>query len=174
MPRGKVAENSNVRRVSGVVLRMNSISSRKPRSSISSASSSTTAFNSEMSRRPRPQRVRSRAGLPTTKCAADAGTHARIRILIEPCEFAMDLQGKLARWCDDQGKRCCGPLEPLGIAKKIFCNGQTIGDGFAGAGLRRNQEVAAGGIVREHRGLDRSRPIIVAFRQSSDERRVGG
>jgi len=38
-------------RVSGVALRMISMSSRKPRSSISSASSSTIAFNSETSRR---------------------------------------------------------------------------------------------------------------------------
>ena len=48
-----VAENNSVRRVAGVVLRMNSMSSRKPRSSISSASSSTTAFSCETSRRPR-------------------------------------------------------------------------------------------------------------------------
>src|SRR5665811_920046 len=62
MPRGKVAENSSVRRLSGVVLRMNSISSRKPRSSISSASSSTTAFSSETSSRPRREQRELAAG----------------------------------------------------------------------------------------------------------------
>ena len=41
---GRVAENSRVRRSAGVVSRMNCRSSRKPRSSISSASSSTTAL----------------------------------------------------------------------------------------------------------------------------------
>ncbi len=106
--------------------------------------------------------------------AADAGNHPRIRIVIEPCEFAMNLQREFARRRDDQSKRCGGPLEPLGIAQKIFCDGEAIGDGFAGAGLRRDQQVAAGGIVREHRGLHRRQPIIVAFRQGSGERRIGG
>ena len=48
--------------------------------------------------------------------AADAGDDARIGILIEPGEFAMDLQSELARWRDDQGKGCGSPLKPLGIA----------------------------------------------------------
>src|SRR3977135_2084674 len=108
MPRGKVAENSNVRRVSGVVLRMNSKSSRKPKSSISSASSSTTAFNSETSRRPRRKGSQSRPAVPQVIAqppgrsdhdmsadaqlalfaarvhATDAGHNARAGVLIEP------------------------------------------------------------------------------------------
>ena len=44
MARGTVAENISVRRSAGAASRMNSRSSRKPRSSISSASSSTTAL----------------------------------------------------------------------------------------------------------------------------------
>jgi hypothetical protein len=63
--------------------------------------------------------------------AADAGNHARIGMLIEPGEFALDLQGEFARWRDDQGKRCGGSLEPLGTPQKILCNRQPIGDGFA-------------------------------------------
>ena len=106
--------------------------------------------------------------------AADAGNHARIRILIEPCEFAMDLQGEFARRRDDQGQRRGRPLEPLGIAQKILCDGQPVGDGFARAGLRRNQQVAVDGGVRQHGGLDRGRLIVVALRQGSGERRTGG
>ncbi len=105
--------------------------------------------------------------------AADAGNHARIGILIEPGEFAMDLKREFARRRDDQRKRCSGPLEPLRVAEQVFCDRKAVGDGLAGAGLRRNQQVAAGGIVREHRGLHRRQPIIVAFRQSSGERRIG-
>jgi hypothetical protein len=40
--------------------------------------------------------------------------------------------------------------------------------------LRRNQEIAAGGLLGEHRALDLRQPIEVAFRQSSGERRMGG
>ena len=63
--------------------------------------------------------------------AADAGDDARIGIVIEPGEFAMDLQGEFARRRDDQGKRCRRPLEPLGTVKKICRNGQAIRDGLA-------------------------------------------
>jgi hypothetical protein len=51
---------------------------------------------------------------------------------------------------------------------------QPIGDRLARTGLRRNQEVAAGGILGQHRGLDLRQPIEVAFRQGSGERRRGG
>ena len=103
-----------------------------------------------------------------------AGNDARIGILIEPCEFALHLQGKFPGRRDDQGERCGGPLEPLGAIKKIFCNREPIGDGFARAGLRRNKQVAAGGGVREHRGLDGGWLIVVALRQGSGERRMCG
>ncbi len=106
--------------------------------------------------------------------AADAGNDARIGILIEPRQFALHLQGKFPRWRDDQGEGCCSPLEPLGTIKKLFCDGQPIGDGFARAGLRRNQQVAVGSGVRRHGGLDRRRRIVVALRQGSGERRTGG
>ncbi len=106
--------------------------------------------------------------------AADAGNDARIGILIKPCEFALHLQGKLARRRDDQGKRCRSPLEPLGSPEKIPGNGQAVGDGFAGAGLRRNQKVAIERRRRQHRGLDRGQLIVVALGQGSSERRACG
>src|SRR5262245_10183636 len=72
---------------------------------------------------------------PARVHAADAGDDAPIRILIKPCEFAMDLQGEFARWRDDQGKRCGSPLKQLDAAQKILCNCQPVSDGLARAGL---------------------------------------
>ena len=106
--------------------------------------------------------------------AADAGNHPRIGILIEPGEFAMDLQRKLARRRHDQRQRRAGPLEPLGAAEQFMGNRQPIGDGLAGAGLRRDQQVAAGSIIGEDGGLHRRQGIEIALGQSSGERRTGG
>ena len=106
--------------------------------------------------------------------AADAGNHPRIGILIEPGEFALHLQGQFAGGRHDQGKRCGGPLEPLGIAEQVFCDGEPIGDGLARAGLRRDQQVAAGSGVRRHGGLHRGGGIVVALGQGPGERRTGG
>ena len=63
---GMVAENSIVCRVSGVIESSFSTSGRKPRSSISSASSSTRACTWEMSSDARLHRSISRPGVPTT------------------------------------------------------------------------------------------------------------
>ena len=86
----------------------------------------------------------------------------------------MDLKGEFAGWRDDQCNGSRSPLEPLGAIKQICRDRQTIGDCFARAGLRRNQEVAAGGVFSHHRGLDLCQPIEVALRQSSGERRTCG
>ena len=63
---GMVAENSIVWRVSGVCFSRRSTSGRKPRSSISSASSRTSDFTWEMSSALRFIRSISRPGVPTT------------------------------------------------------------------------------------------------------------
>jgi hypothetical protein len=106
--------------------------------------------------------------------AADAGNHARVRVLIEPGEFAMHLKCQFARRRDDQRQRSRGAFEPFGAVEQVVRKRQAIGDRFAGAGLCRNQQVAAGGIVGENCGLHLSQPIEVAFRQSSGERWMGG
>jgi hypothetical protein len=95
--------------------------------------------------------------------AADAGDEAPIRVLIKPCEFAMDLQGEFARWRDDQGKRCCRPLKPLDSAQKILCNRQPISDGLARAGLGRTEKIAVDSFVRKRDDLNRGRPIVAAL-----------
>ena len=63
---GMVAENSIVWRVSGVFESSVMTSGRKPRSSISSASSSTSACTCERSRARRLARSMRRPGVPTT------------------------------------------------------------------------------------------------------------
>jgi hypothetical protein len=95
---GRVAENSRLRRSSGAVFRMNSRSSRKPRSSISSASSSTTALQ-RRDVEPAPLDMVAQAagradddmralveqgGLAARVHAADAGDDPRIGLLVEP------------------------------------------------------------------------------------------
>ena len=86
----------------------------------------------------------------------------------------MHLKRQFARRCDDQRQGGGGPFEPFGAIQQVVRKRKAIGDRLAGAGLRRNQQVAAGGVVGQHRGLDLRKPIEVAFRQSSGERRMGG
>ncbi len=76
---GTVAENISVRRPSGAAARMNSRSSAKPRSSISSASSSTTARKPDRSRLPRSMWSRNRPGVPTTICAPRSSARRSLR-----------------------------------------------------------------------------------------------
>jgi hypothetical protein len=106
--------------------------------------------------------------------AADAGDDAPIRILIEPCELAMDLQGELTGWRDDQGKRCGSPFEALQAAEQILCNGEPVSDGLARAGLGRNEKVAVNSFVCEHGDLNRGRPVVVALGESASQRRTCG
>ena len=87
--------------------------------------------------------------------AADAGDDPRIGILIEPGELAMHLQGEFAGRRDDQRQRRGGALEPLGVVEQIRGDGEPVGDGLAGTGLRRDQQIATGGGVRQHGGLHR-------------------
>ncbi len=153
-----VAENSSVWRSAGVASRMNSRSSRKPRSSISSASSSTAAL--------RPVRIEAAAfevvaqaagcadddvraktklaGFGARVHAADAGDDAGAGLGIEPGEFALDLQGEFAGRRDDEGERIAGPVETFGIAEQGRGEGEAEGDGLAGAGLGRDEQIAAG------------------------------
>jgi len=75
---------------------------------------------------------------------------------------------------DDQGKGGSSPIETCGAAKQILCDSKHKGDGFARAGMRRNQKVAADRRLRKNGGLDSGRLIVAAFRQGSGERRTCG
>ncbi|GCC45605.1 hypothetical protein chiPu_0029900, partial [Chiloscyllium punctatum] len=106
--------------------------------------------------------------------AADAGHDAAIGMFVKPGELALDLQGELARRRHDQRQWRAGRLEPLGVAEQIPCHGQSIGNGLARAGLGRNQEVAADGVVGQHGELDGGRLFVVALSQGAGERRTCG
>src|SRR6266702_994261 len=69
---------------------------------------------------------------------------------------------------------CACSFNSLRVIKQIFGHGQPVGEGLARAGLRRNQEVAVGGFVREHGELNGGRTVVVALGQSSGERRTHG
>ena len=56
----------------------------------------------------------------------------------------MDLQRQLAGRRDDQRQRLAGGLEALGVAEQGRGHGEAEGDGLAGAGLRGDEQVAAG------------------------------
>ena len=104
--------------------------------------------------------------------AADAGDDTPIGVLIEPRQFALHLQGKLAGRRDDQGQWCGSPLESFTAIEQVFGDRQPIGDGFAGPGLRRNQQVATGGLVRQYGSLHCGRGIVVALGESPRKRRA--
>ena len=65
---GMVAENSTVWRSAGVTARIDSMSSAKPMSSISSASSSTTSWMPSSGSVPRLMWSMARPGVATTTC----------------------------------------------------------------------------------------------------------
>ena len=171
---GTVAENIRVRRSAGAAARMNSRSSRKPRSSISSASSSTTARSSEMSSEPRVMWSRRRPGVPTTICAPCSSARRswrmsmpptqdaepRAGILVEPFEFAADLDGEFARRRDDQGARRAGAVKAIRPAKQRRRDGNAERDGLARAGLRRDEQIRSLGLRREDRRLDGSQRLV--------------
>ena len=87
---GTVAENIRVRRSFDAESRMNSRSSRKPRSSISSASSRTTAFSPDGLKEPRSIWSRRRPGVPTTICAPFCSARRSSRISMPPTQEAKD------------------------------------------------------------------------------------
>ena len=86
----------------------------------------------------------------------------------------MNLQRQFACRRDDQreGRTC--PRQSFGIAHHVVGDREPVGDGFARAGLRRHQKIAADGIGGEDGGLDRRRVMIVALGQGAGERGTCG
>ena len=106
---------------------------------------------------------------PARVHAADAGDDARAGVLIEPREFALHLQRKLPRRRDDQCQRLGISFEAISAAEKIRRNREPKRNGLARAGLRRDQQIAAGGGIGQHRRLHGRRLGVAALGQGLGE-----
>jgi len=104
--------------------------------------------------------------------AADARDDARLRLLEQPGELALDLQRQFARRRDHQGTRSRRRREGLALAEQIGPERQPVGDGLAGSGLRRDDEVAPARLRRQHGGLHRGRFVIGTMGERAVERRA--
>ncbi len=161
-----VAENSSVWRSVGVLSRMNSRSSRKPRSSISSASSSTMALSWLRSRRRRSIWSRRRPGVPTTMWAPRPSWRPSARASMPPTQVTM--RAPVSAYSQTSSRCTCMASSRVGamisasgaaarskrsvLAEQRQRHGEAERDGLAGAGLGRDEQVAA------HRVGHRERP----------------
>ncbi len=105
--------------------------------------------------------------------AADAGDDPRAGLGIEPLQLVGDLKRQFAGRGDDQGHRRAELGEFLGLAQQGRGEGQTEGDGLAGTGLGRDQQVAAL-FGLQHGGLHRRGLGIAAFGKGAVERGMTG
>ena len=172
---GMVAENSIVCRVSGVCLSSRSTSGRKPRSSISSASSRTSDFTWEMSRARRFIRSIRRPGVPTTTSTpvdervelrlvghpAVDGEHPDAAVLAGHRQVLADLERELAGRRHDQRLRLAGgdQLFVVGVVRShaALDDRDAEGQGLAGARAGLADQVGAHQGDREGHLLDRER-----------------
>ncbi len=104
--------------------------------------------------------------------AADAGRDPGAGVGEEPLQFPADLQGELAGGGDHEGQRRLGAAEVRRLAQEAPREREAESHGLAGAGLGRNQQVAA---VRlgQHGGLHRRRFEIAVLLEGAGERGVG-
>ena len=95
-----------------------------------------------------------RAALLRGVHAADAGGDAGAGLAVEPDQLAADLERELAGRGDDQSERLAD-IGHLAIGlDQLRRHGEAEGDGLAGAGLRRDDEVAPFSFRLQHGGLD--------------------
>ena len=106
---------------------------------------------------------------------ANAGRDDRAGLLIQPCQFAADLQGQFAGRRDHQGQGSGGDRNAILVAKQFGRHGETKGNGLAGSGLRRNDQIALGSVAFEDGGLDGGRLVIATGgKRIAKERRQFG
>ena len=155
-------------------------------SSISSASSSTTAARREsveaaaldmVAQAPRRAdddvracwraRVRARGSMPPTQVG-----DARAGLGVEPGQLALDLQRELARRRDDEasGAPRCGSARRRPADRR---DGQAESDGLAGAGLGGDQNVAILGVGTQHGGLNGGRGFVMTLGERPRQLRRG-
>ena len=117
--------------------------------------------------------IAQRAALLGRVHPADAGGDPRAGAGIEPAEFAADLQREFAGRGDHQHQRQFG--RGVEAVEQLLRQRQPEGHGLARTGLCRDDEIAACGFGREHRGLDFGGFFIAAFGQrgGQDGRKIG-
>jgi hypothetical protein len=104
--------------------------------------------------------------------AADAGRDPRARLAVEPDELAADLQRQLARRRDYQRHRFANEGDLAVLAQQLRRHGKPESNGFAGAGLRRDDEVPPFRALFEHGGLHgRGRGIATGGKRFGEKRR---
>ena len=113
------------------------------------------------------------AGFLAAIHAADAGDDARAGGLIQPGQFALHLLRQFPRRADHQGQRGARARHELVAAEQGIGEGQPIGHGLAGAGLRRDQQVPPLGLGFQHGKLHRGRVGIAARVKCTPEGGIG-
>ena len=101
----------------------------------------------------------------------DTGCNLGTGGLIQPGQFATNLQGQFAGWRDDQRQRFNQKRKTPVVVEQLRRHRQTEGNGLAGTGLGRNDKVAAFRFGFKHGGLNRSRLVIFARRERLCEKR---
>ena len=85
--------------------------------------------------------------------AADARGQYSTGAGIQPLQFAFDLQGQFARWCDDQGERAACGAEQSVLGQDGRADGQAKAHRLARSGLCRDQQILIGNCCICHRHL---------------------
>jgi hypothetical protein len=73
--------------------------------------------------------------------------------LVEPDEFATDLQRQFARRCDDQSERLLRGRQAI-VLEQLAGHGEAEGHRLARAGLRGNHQIAPQRLIIDDRRLD--------------------
>ena len=89
--------------------------------------------------------------------------------MVEPFQFALHLHGEFAGGGHNEGHGRGFLREAFGLAEKGCGDGQAIGHGLAGAGLGRNDEIAAFGLGFENGELNRGRVFVFALGEGARE-----
>ena len=184
---GMVAENSRVRRSSGVGVEDEFEILAKAHVEHLVGFVEHDDGEARRSSAPRSIWSRSRPGVPTTICApglqraalrarvhaADAGDDARAGMCVEPVQLARDLQRQFARRRDDEAERRAVSRHRFRRRPSDRRHGEAEGHGLAGAGLGRDENVAALGLGLQHGGLDGGRASVITLRERAGQRGAG-
>ena len=94
---------------------------------------------------------------------ADAGRDSETNAGVEPLQLAADLQRQLARRRHDQRQRPLNQRHIAGFRQQRIGQCKPEGHGLTGTGLRRDDEIAALGLGRDHSSLDGGKGGVAAL-----------